>query len=164
MTKIYIIGPVGSGKTTLGKKIAKDLNIKHYELDQITWKYNPYGADWRRSDEEILAIFNSIITKNDWIIENVGKKIYSSAYKVADTIIYIDLPKYILYKRIFIRWMKQKMKLYPYSIKPTLKSLYQMFLWVKNDKGNKKLEELQKFKDKIVILNKNNLNGYKYKI
>ena len=101
MTKIYIIGPVGSGKTTLGKKLAKDLNIKHYELDQITWKYNPYGADWRRSDEEILAIFNSIITKNDWIIENVGKKIYSSAYKVADIILAFLLMKLVIF-RIFL--------------------------------------------------------------
>ena len=28
--KIYIIGPVGSGKTTLATKIAKKYNIKYY--------------------------------------------------------------------------------------------------------------------------------------
>ena len=35
--KIYIIGPVGSGKTTLAKKLAHKLNIKYYELDKVAW-------------------------------------------------------------------------------------------------------------------------------
>lgn len=32
--KIYIIGPVGSGKTTLAKNISKIYDIKMYELDK----------------------------------------------------------------------------------------------------------------------------------
>ena len=161
MCKIYIIGPVGSGKTTLAKKLAKDLNIKYYELDLVTWKSNPSGDDIRRSNAEILAIFNDIVAKKSWIIENVGKNIYSKAYYLADVIIYIDLPKYILYRRVFMRWIKQKLGIYPYSIKPTFKNLIQMFIWVR--KGQKtKLEELNKYKDKVVVLNKKTLNNYKY--
>ena len=33
--KIYIIGPVGSSKTTLSKKLSKNLGIKNYELDKV---------------------------------------------------------------------------------------------------------------------------------
>ena len=35
--KIYIIGPVGSGKTTLSELLSKKYNIKKYELDKIVW-------------------------------------------------------------------------------------------------------------------------------
>ena len=33
--KIYIIGPVGSGKTTLSQLLSKKYNIKKHELDKI---------------------------------------------------------------------------------------------------------------------------------
>ena len=33
--KIYIIGPVGSGKTTLAKCLSKKYNIPYYELDKV---------------------------------------------------------------------------------------------------------------------------------
>ena len=33
--KILIVGIVASGKTTLAKKLAEILNIKHYEIDSI---------------------------------------------------------------------------------------------------------------------------------
>ena len=38
--KIYIIGPVGSGKTTLSRLLSRKYNIKEYELDKIVWDDN----------------------------------------------------------------------------------------------------------------------------
>ena len=35
--KIYIIGPVGSGKTTLATKLAEKYKIKYFELDKVSW-------------------------------------------------------------------------------------------------------------------------------
>ena len=40
--KIYIIGPVGSGKTTLSKHLSKKYKIKRYELDKVVWD-DDYG-------------------------------------------------------------------------------------------------------------------------
>lgn len=37
MNKIYIIGPVGSGKTYFSEKLSEKLNIKKYELDKVSW-------------------------------------------------------------------------------------------------------------------------------
>ena len=37
MNKIYIVGNVGSGKTTFANKLSKALNIKNYELDSLVW-------------------------------------------------------------------------------------------------------------------------------
>lgn len=33
--KILVIGIVASGKTTLAKKLSKESNIEHYEIDTI---------------------------------------------------------------------------------------------------------------------------------
>ena len=49
--KIYIIGPCGSGKTTLAKELSKKLSIKNYELDKIVW--NDSAGNIRRTDKEI---------------------------------------------------------------------------------------------------------------
>ena len=60
--KIYIIGPVGSGKTTLARKLSKEYNIASYELDKIVWDDD--NGNIKRSDEEIKILFNEIITKD----------------------------------------------------------------------------------------------------
>ena len=35
--RIYIIGPVGSGKTTFATKLSQMYNIEYYELDKVSW-------------------------------------------------------------------------------------------------------------------------------
>ena len=37
MTKIFISGGPGSGKTTFAKKLAVENNIPHFDLDDIKW-------------------------------------------------------------------------------------------------------------------------------
>ena len=67
--KIYIIGPVGSGKTTLSKLLSKKYNIKKHELDKIVWDDD--NGNTKRTDKEINRLFNSIINDKAWIIEDV---------------------------------------------------------------------------------------------
>lgn len=137
MNKIYIIGPCGSGKTALSKKLSKKLNIKSYELDKIVWDDD--NGNIKRTPEEITKLFNYIISKDSWIIEDVGRKIFNNGIKEADIVYYIDLKPQILYIRIISRWIKQILRLEKYNYKPTLKSLLQLFRWVKNDIEKKEI-------------------------
>ena len=70
--KIYIIGPVGSGKTTLSRLLSEKYSIESYELDKIVWDDD--NGNIKRTDEEIAKMFNEIISKDSWIIEDVGRK------------------------------------------------------------------------------------------
>ncbi|MGM0845159.1 MAG: shikimate kinase [Bacillota bacterium] len=36
--KIHIIGSVGSGKSTLGRKMSSEMDIPLYELDNVVWQ------------------------------------------------------------------------------------------------------------------------------
>lgn len=55
--KIHIIGSVGSGKTTLARKLSKTLQIPYYELDNVAWMRKESG-DILRTDEEKGALTN----------------------------------------------------------------------------------------------------------
>ena len=134
--KIYIIGPVGSGKTTLSKTLSKKYNIKRYELDKIVWDDD--NGNNKRTEDEIRKLFHEIIVKKSWIIEDVGRTIFIDGIKKADVVYYIDLPIVTIYKRCISRWVKQKIGKEKYNYKPTLKSLIEMLKWVKKDIKNKK--------------------------
>ena len=149
--KIYIIGPVGSGKTTLSKTLSKRYNIKRYELDKIVWDDD--NGNIKRTDDEIRSLFNEIISNKSWIIEDVGRKKFIDGIKESDIVYYIDLPSTIIYKRCITRWIKQKIGKEKYNYKPTLKSLLEMLKWAKQDKKNKN-EKIER------IIN----NSKKYKI
>ncbi len=150
--KIYIIGPVGSGKTTLSKILSKKYDIKRYELDKVVWDDD--NGNVKRTDDEISKMFNEIITNKYWIIEDVGRKKFNDGIKKADITYYIDLPKYIIYKRVITRWIKQKTGKEKYNYKPTLESLFEMLKWAKQDIKNKKekIERIKNNSKKYMIL------------
>lgn len=137
MKKIYIIGPVASGKTTLARKLSKKLNIKMYELDKIVWD-DARGV--KRSDEEIVLLFANILNEKSWIIEDVGRNKFREGIKVADIAYYIDLSKTSLYKRVILRWIKQMLKIEDSNYKQSLKTLKDNLRWVNDDIKNKELK------------------------
>ena len=75
MAKIYILGSVGSGKTTFAKRLSNELNVPYYELDNLVWEYHPDG-DIRRSEEESERLFLDLLNNENWIIESVGRSFF----------------------------------------------------------------------------------------
>ena len=151
-SKIYIIGPVGSGKTTLSEILSKKYNIKKYELDKIVWDDD--NGNIKRTDEEIHRMFNKVINNKSWIIEDVGRKKFIDGIKTADIVYYLNLPKIIIYKRCISRWIKQRLGKEKYNYKPTLKSLFEMLGWANQDfkKKNEKIERIINYSKKYKIL------------
>lgn len=159
--RIYIIGCPGTGKTTIAKHLNKKLRIKHYELDCVV--YDDENNHRKRSDEEINDLFNSIIKKPNWIIEDVGRNRFKKGRELADKIYYIKLPKSEVNKRVIIRWLKQKFGKLQYNYPPTLKTLFEMLIWVKSYSKKEKiiLKELEEYKDKLRIIDINNIREEK---
>lgn len=156
MRKIYIIGPVGSGKSTLSRILSDKYNINYYELDKVVWDDN---IGIKRSDEEISKQFNKIIKGKSWIIEDVGRKKFRDGISEADIVYYINLSRITLYKRCIFRWVKQVFGLEKYNYKPTIKGLIQMIGWVNSDLKNKsdKIDFIKNNSKKYEIISKKDI-------
>ena len=121
MTKIYIIGPVGSGKTTLSKILSNKYNIKKYELDKVVW--DDENGNIKRTDDEIIKLFDEILNNKSWIIEDVGRSKFIKGREQTDIIYYIKISRLKSYLRVTKRWIKQKLGKEKYNCPPTFKQL-----------------------------------------
>ena len=153
MKRIYIIGPVGSGKTTFSKKLSEKYNITRYELDKVAWDDD--NGHIKRTDEEALKLFNDILKKESWIIEDVGRIKFKKGREQADIIYYIKSSKLKSYYRVTKRWIKQRIGIEAYNHPPTFKELLYLFSTVKSyyKKEKNKLTDLEVVQEKIVFLN-----------
>lgn len=147
--KILIVGTVGTGKTTLARKLSKDYNIKYYEIDSIVHDDSQNGR--KREEEEQNVIIKNINQNENWIIEGVLRKNLQYLLELADKIIYLDVPKDKRNIRILKRYIKQRLKLEKSNYKPDIKMLKMMFKWSNDfEKNKKKLENvLIKYKNKL---------------
>ncbi|WP_010171740.1 hypothetical protein [Bacillus coahuilensis] len=62
--RIHIVGSVGSGKSTLGKRLSCILEVPCYSLDDLCWERNANG-DRRRTEEERHTLLQSIVYKEN---------------------------------------------------------------------------------------------------
>lgn len=155
--KIYVVGPPGAGKTTLAKDLSDELNIPYYELDTIIFDdENNHG---RREDKEIKKLFNKIIKKDEWIIEDVGRSIFMDGYLACDRIYYLKFTKWQVVKRIIVRWYRQKRGLEEYNYPPTIYQLFDMIRVAISyfKKEEDKLNVLSEYEDKIIFFKKEDI-------
>lgn len=127
--KIYLVGSVGSGKTTLGKVLAKELQLSFYEMDNIIFERLPL-KDRKRSDEEINKLVKSIIEQETWLIEGTClRDIVQPIFNQSQAIIFLDMPYMLRVYRFSKRFLKQLLHLEQANYKPSFKMYVNMFKW-----------------------------------
>ncbi|TQR17492.1 DNA topology modulation protein FlaR [Psychrobacillus vulpis] len=152
--KIYIVGSVGSGKTTFARRLSKTLDLPHYETDNFVWQRNK-GGDIRNSEEMRNELFQKVILQEKWIIEGVHIGWTEAAIEVADNILFLDVPIQKRKWRIIKRYILQLLKLEKANYKPTFIIFKRMFGWNLYFEQHMKPEFLEAFnphKEKVVYL------------
>ena len=157
--KIYIVGPVSSGKSTLAQELSITLNIPYKSLDEVVHipdKFNVWG-NRKRGVEERDKLFHSVIQQPKWIIEDVGRPCFEEGLNQADIIVLLDVSTQIRQYRIIKRWIKQRLGVEKCIYNSGFKMLKSMFKWTKaydNGKDNLK-ERIMTYQEKVITLRNN---------
>lgn len=142
--KIYIIGSVGSGKTTLARKVSAKLQVPHFETDNFVWSRHPAGD--RRNEIDLRdQLLQDAIGLDEWVIEGVHIDWTDPGLQEADQIIFLDLPSQKRVWRIIKRYIRQLLRLEKANYKPTFSMFRRMFKWNKYFEEQMKPEFLMKF-------------------
>lgn len=149
--KIYIIGSVGSGKTTLARKVSFKLQIPHFETDNFVWTRHPAG-DIRNEIVVRDRLWREAIALDNWVIEGVHLDWTDAGLQEADLVIFLDLPVQQRTWRILKRYGRQLLKIEHANYKPTFSIFLRMFKWNKYFEEHMKPEFLKKitnYEDKV---------------
>ena len=153
MSKIYIVGIVASGKTTLAKRLSEQLNISNYELDCIVW-HKTNTERFKRTSEQQVKVIKNINSVGDWIIEGTYRESCHCLFDMADRIIFLDTPLWKRKYRILLRYIKQQLGIEKCHYKSNLKMLKLMYMWTKDFECNRTDFEnmLNQYKHKLTVI------------
>lgn len=105
VNKIHICGIYGCGKSALAKKLSEILNILHHSLDDLKYevKYTKI-----RSVEERIKRVKEICKEKKWITEGSWSNYAEDAFRKADLVIFMLIPRIICSYRIMKRYLFRK--------------------------------------------------------
>lgn len=151
--KIFIVGIVASGKTTLARRLSMRLDVPWYELDSIVHYETPAGRH-KRTAEEQMEILREIDKGGVWIAEGTDRESYQDLYRMADTVLFLDPPLWKRRIRIFTRFLKQKLGLEKCGYNPDLAMLRMMYKWTRDFERNRSAFEakLKQYEGKVIRL------------
>jgi adenylate kinase family enzyme len=105
MNRIVVVGSSGSGKTTVAGDLSRRLDFPHLELDSVF-----HQPDWRPlPDDEFRARVADFALQPKWVIDGnyTSHGIQDLLWPVADTLVWLDLPKWVVMTRIIRRTMSR---------------------------------------------------------
>ena len=151
--KLYIIGTVGSGKTTLAKELSAKYNIPWYELDLVVYVKTDTER-YKCTPEEQVAEIERIDSEGDWIMEGVVRKSQKCLFDLADEVIFLDTPAYVRNFRIFKRFVRQQLRIEYCEYKSDLTMLKMMYKWSRGFEKDREqfLAKLQPYTEKLKII------------
>ena len=95
MTRIFITGTAGAGKTTFAQRLAPILGLPAHSIDSFKWM-----AGWKTVPREVrLRRQQEIMAPAAWLIEGISSQIQAAA----DVVIFLDIPRPLAYLRVFRR-------------------------------------------------------------
>jgi beta-galactosidase/beta-glucuronidase len=103
--KVAIVGSAsGNGKTTLGKRVARRLDVPFVELDALV-----HGPNWLETpDDELRARVQPVIDSADWVIDGAyRRKLGDLVLEHADTVVWLDLPVRVWFPRLLRRTVRR---------------------------------------------------------
>jgi adenylate kinase family enzyme len=94
----------GNGKTTLGRELARRLDVPFLELDALV-----HGPNWVETpDDELRALVEPVVASDGWVIDgSYRSKLGELVLAGADTVVWLDLPIRVWLPRLVRRTLRR---------------------------------------------------------
>jgi adenylate kinase family enzyme len=104
MRRIVILGCSGTGKSTLARRLARQLALPVVHLDMLYWR-----PGWQHPDpEDFRARVAGAVAGEDWISDGNYSVTFDLRLPRADAVIIMTLPRWRRLLRVFRRQIFQR--------------------------------------------------------
>jgi adenylate kinase family enzyme len=109
MRRVLVIGPGGAGKSTFATRLGEQLQIEVKHLDRYYWQ-----PGWvKPAPDEWLKTVESLVSEESWIIDGNYSGTLDLRLKSCDTIIFLDLNRFVCMWRILKRLFRYRQETRP---------------------------------------------------
>lgn len=105
INKIHILGASGSGTTTLGKLLAKELNFRFLDSDDYFWKHK-FDETWP-AETRLELLHGEIKRQELWVLSGATIPWGNSLKDLYDLVIFLSVPNEVRLKRLEEREMER---------------------------------------------------------
>lgn len=100
MRRVVVVGPCGSGKTTVARSIAGRADLPCTDLDELFWR-----PGWSMAPvDEFRAAVADVAAGERWVVAgNYTTTIRDLLWPRADTLVWLDLPRTLTMARVVRR-------------------------------------------------------------
>ncbi len=100
--RIVVTGTSGAGKTTLARRIATGLEVRHIELDAINWQ--PGWRDLTRNDpDEFVRRVTEAIAAEAWVVDGNYAPVRDAVWRRATHLVWLDYQRPVIMARVIRR-------------------------------------------------------------
>ena len=103
MRRVSLVGLPGSGKTTVGRRLAGSLGVPFIELDAIF--HQPGWQDLPR--DEFRARITEATAVDGWVVDGNYGAVRDLLWDRADTVVWIDLPRATVMRQVVVRTLRR---------------------------------------------------------
>jgi adenylate kinase family enzyme len=100
--RVVIVGTSGAGKTTLARRLSRELDLPHVELDAINWQ-----PGWRALYEEDLPEFRRRVAQTTagerWVCDGAYGRVRDTLWPRATHLVWLDLPRGTIMRQVIAR-------------------------------------------------------------
>jgi len=97
--KILVLGCSGAGKSTLACALAGRLGLPLKNLDKLLWLPQWQLRDRIEADQDLEGLWR----EDTWVLDGVLKRHLGGAIAAADTVIFLDYPRWLCLARVLKR-------------------------------------------------------------
>ena len=101
--RIAVVGTTGSGKTALARRVSRQLDIPHVELDALYW-----GPHWAPAPTEVFRQRAAQALSGDaWVVDGNYGKVRDIVWGRADAIVWLDYALPVIMWRLVRRTLRR---------------------------------------------------------